>query len=556
MYQDLNMNPTNEQRRQLLRTSLELAGRPEDYENIVELLSPPPDILNYRRPGDMKSIRIGIIGGGMAGLCAAFELRKLGAEITVFDAQRDRIGGRVYTYYFDSARRYYGEFGAVRIPVSHETTWHYLNLFRLQTESMAAPRGNNFIYAHGTRIRREMSGRSITDTLYPLYPLTETERLTPWPELSKYATNTMLLSLSPETRTEILKILPAYSTDYADITRLSTRQVFELLGLSQGFISLLSAVEPLTGALINSSHDEVMGSVYSMDFVNVYRVDGGMVNLPLAFYHSLTHPKPSEYGLPPEVLGSVSIQLGYAVKGISLTPGGEQVVLRYSRPDNREEEAPFDYVVCAIPFSTLREVTIEPFFSNQKMQAIRELNYSDALKSLILCSSRFWEEDAPYGRMNGGISFTDLPIQSILYPPDHIRCPEQEYCGPDTPGVLTGAYNIGQDATRVGNQDIFRRFEMIKENIREVHGLPPDLLNSLIMGHKTVEWNAQHWFRSAFAVNGPGQKVNFSYAMQQPEYGGRIFFAGEHVSVKQGWIQGALYSAMLAANQLAMHGTL
>ncbi len=552
MEQDIFTNPTDAQRHALLERSLELAGRPEDYENVLALLSPPPDILNYQKPGAMKNRRIGIIGGGLAGLCAAFELRKLGADITIFDAQKERIGGRVYTHYFDPAYRYYGEFGAVRIPVSHETTWHYLNLFELQTESMAAPAGNNFIYAHGTRIRREPSGNTITTSLYPLYPLTETERRTPWNVLSDYAMNTMLLSLPPATRTEILRILPAYSQDYAEITRLSTRQVFERLGLSQGAISLIAAVEPLTGALMDSSHDEVMSSIYSMDFSNVYRVGGGMVHLPMAFYRSLSNHNPAEYRLPKEALGRVSIGLGYAVTGISLASAEKQVMLRYRRPDDREEEAAFDYVVCAIPFSTLRTAFITPFFSDQKMQAIRELNYMDALKCLLLCNTRFWEEDAPYGRMNGGISFTDLPIQSILYPSDHLRCLEEGSCGPDAPGVLTGAYNIDRDATRLGNQNVVRRFEQIKENIARVHGVSPGFLDARIVSHKTVEWNAQHWARGAFSVNGPGQKLNFAYAMQQPEYENRVFLAGEHMSVKQGWIQGALYSAMMAANRIAI----
>ncbi len=551
MEQSSFRNPTDEQRRAMLKAALERAGRPEDYENIIKLLSPPPDVLTYRRPGDMKNMRIGVIGGGLAGLCAAHELRKLGADITIFEAQRDRIGGRVYTWYFDKAYRYYGEFGAVRIPVSHETTWYYLNLLHLCTESRAAPQANNFIYAHETRIRREPSGRNINEFLYPLYPLNEMERLTPWNELSDYATNTMLLSLSPEKRKQILQILPEYSIDYADITRLSTRQVFEQLNLSQGAISLLSAVEPLTGALLDVSHDEVMSSEYSLDFLNVYRICGGMVNLPLAFYYSLISANPPEYSLPPEQLGAVSILLGNAVTGISLSRDGQQVHIRYSGLDRREEEAHFDYVVCAIPFATLREVSITPFFSDQKMQAIRELNYPNAMKSLMLFKTRFWEEDAPYGRMNGGISFTDLPIQSILYPTDHVRCEEAEYCGPDTPGVITGAYNIGQDSTRVWNQDAARRFRQIIDNISKVHGILADDLSSLILDHKTVEWNSQPWARGAFAASGPGQKVNFLYAMQQPEYGCRVVFAGEHISVKQGWIQGALYSARVAANQIA-----
>jgi monoamine oxidase len=213
---------------------------------------------------------------------------------------------------------------------------------------------------------------------------------------------------------------------------------------------------------------------------------------------------------------------------------------------------PFDYVICAIPFSTLREIEIKPFFSNQKMQAIRELNYVDAQKSLFLCSKRFWEEDREYGRMNGGISFTDLIIQTIIYPSDHIRCVNQESCTPDDPGVLTASYNLGQDSYRLSNQDPTRRFNIIKRNVEEVHGLPVGHLDRLVNSHKTLHWNAQPWARGAFALNTPGQKMIFSYAMLQPEFNNRVFFAGEHVSTKQGWMQGSLYSGKYTANLIAL----
>ncbi len=51
------LNPTNEQRQEMIRNSLEVAGRPEDYENIVRLLSPPPDITNYAQPGSLKGVK-------------------------------------------------------------------------------------------------------------------------------------------------------------------------------------------------------------------------------------------------------------------------------------------------------------------------------------------------------------------------------------------------------------------------------------------------------------------------------------------------------------------
>lgn len=551
--QDYYKNPTDEQRHQLFLDSLYEEGRVEDYQNILELLSPPPDIFQYAPPGALKNKHIGIIGGGLAGMSAAYELRKLGADITIFEAEKERIGGRVYTYYFERGKKQlYGELGAFRIPVSHETTWHYINLFHLDTESLFAPAANNFIYAHDTRIRRSREGEAVTEKLYPLYDLTDFEKSTPWNKLNDYAMGTMLYSLTPKQRTEILKILPEYSVEYSDITKLSTRRVFEMLGLSQGAISLISGVDPFTGALLDFSHDEVMNGIYTQDFLNTYRITGGTVNLPLAFHQSLMDSDPPEFRLPSYILGKVDWKSGCIVDGISKASQAQKVQLRYNKMKGRDYVEAFDYVICAIPFSTLREIDISPFFSNQKMQAIKELSYCDAQKTLFLCKTRFWEEDAYYGEMNGGISFTDLPIQSILYPPDHLRCEAYEDCSYKDPGVMTASYNLGQDAWRLSNQNQDRRILLIKRNVEEVHGLPPGFLDPLVHSYKTAHWNNEQWFRGAFAVSGPGQKLNFAYTNSQSEYNSRVFFAGEHISTKQGWLQGALYTGKAAANQLAM----
>jgi monoamine oxidase len=105
-------NPTDSQRHRILYDSLVEAGRPEDCENIVEFMSPLPDITKNAAPGRFKNIKVGIIGGGLSGMSAAFELRKLGYDITIFEPIVNRIGGRVYTYYFDREKRFYGELGA------------------------------------------------------------------------------------------------------------------------------------------------------------------------------------------------------------------------------------------------------------------------------------------------------------------------------------------------------------------------------------------------------------------------------------------------------------
>jgi monoamine oxidase len=549
------LNPTYEQRQEMIKNSLETADRPEDYEYMTRLLSPPPDITNYAQPGELKGVKIGVIGGGLAGLSAAFELRKLGADITVLDSNDRRIGGRVYTYYFDSSGKYYNEFGAQRVPVTHETTWHYIDLFGLNTRPLSVRRRNNFLYVHNTRLR---TTDSIEQMLYPLYDLTPQERSTPWVELNDYAFSYMMMQLPPDIRAELIQILPEYSPEYLPFISYSIRQTLENLGLSQGAINLISGVDPGTGSLIDISYAETVHEEYTLDYRNTYNIEGGMVNLPYAFVQSFYTDKLPQYEtIPASQLGTVTYRPGQTVTGIYELQSSNQITLahRNVRDLSRSSDT-FDYVICAIPFSTLREVDIKPRFSNQKMQAILEFNYTNSQKTLFLCKERFWEQDTDYGRMVGGFSQTDLPIQYIFYPSDHILCPNVSSCSPNEPGVLTASYNYHLNATRVGNMEPALRYELIKENVEEVHGLPRGFLDSIVEDHKTVVWDNEPYSRGAFAQALPGQKELFAYEMLKPELNQRIFFAGEHISTKHGWMQGALYTGMDAGNQLAksFHG--
>ncbi|HCX63399.1 MAG TPA: amine oxidase, partial [Clostridiales bacterium] len=334
-------NPTNEQRHAFLKEALINAGRTEDYENIIELLGPGPDILELAPADSLKNYKIGIIGAGLAGLSAAYELRKLGASITVYDAEDKRIGGRIYTHYFNKSTEYFSELGATRIPISHETSWHYINLFNLDTNSMISPDSNNFLYTNNIRIRRSFSGKEIEEFLYPLYDLTEKERNTPWSELVSYADNTMLNNLTPVQRSEILKILPLYSDQYAQLTKMSTNNVYESLGLSQGFVNLLCAVNPIAAVLLNLSYNETMSGIYSLDFFSIYRISEGMVKLPLAFISSLINNNPPE--LRNQALGKVIIKFGHAVDGIFFS-SDNFINLQYTDPKGTKASESFDLV--------------------------------------------------------------------------------------------------------------------------------------------------------------------------------------------------------------------
>jgi monoamine oxidase len=97
------------------------------------------------------------------------------------------------------------------------------------------------------------------------------------------------------------------------------------------------------------------------------------------------------------------------------------------------------------------------------------------------------------------------------------------------------------------------RIKLIKRQVEQVQNLPRGYLDDMVLDYKTIEWDRENWALGAFALYNPEQKRIFSYEMIKPEYDDHVFFAGEHVSPTHAFIQGALYSGMLAANSLAYH---
>lgn len=546
-------NPSDSDRRLLAEYALTLKGWPEDLAVITKLMAPPPEITKLAPPGSCKGLKVGVIGGGLAGLAAAFELRKLGFDITVFEALDDRIGGRVYTYYFNQKEKLYHEFGAMRIPVTHETVWHYLNLFGLPTRPFIQYNPNAYVYIKKIRVRSDPYGANVMRDIYPEYRLTEFERKTNWQKLLAIGTESPLLSASTEERAEILQSKPWYREKPFFWANQASITMMEQSGLSQEAISLVSNFHPLLYGNLYHSYIDFIEESYPADTSYLYEIPGGMARLPQAFVHSFQNSNPYQTAAAGE-LGKVHYFSGCSVTGIY--QDGEKIRLKYQeRRSRRALEKEFDYTVCAIPFSTLRTMEISPLFSSDKMRAIREVHYTSSQKSLILCKERFWEKDG----IVGGGSFTDLPISSIWYPSDHARflnrsgdTPEPKPLPVWEPGVLLASYNFDLDTTRLTNLPEGRLFSELKREIGLVHGLEPDYLDRVALEFKTVNWEEQPTFRGALSFFSIQQKNLFAHAMTLPEYNGRVFFAGEHISPVHRWMQGALQSGMKAADDLVL----
>ena len=464
----------------------------------------PADVLSVPREGlegrSGERKRVLVIGAGMAGLVAAYELRRQGHDPVVFEAQ-GRVGGRIYTLRAPFAPGIYAEAGAMRIPSAHDLTMEYCRLFELPMRPFVMGNPKGIVYVGGVRMTAAEAnehperlpfnlapsehGRSADslwqDAIADIRQMVESDGENAWPEI---------------------------------VRRYDEYSLYEFLkarGFSEGAIEFYAVMNFVESDLHNSFVEvlrEELGGAYE----NMSTIAGGMDALPNAFFRELQDV----------------VRLGAEVRAIE--QDGHSVTLRCRiGPDTVSFTG--DYAICTVPFSVLRP--IEHRFSREKERAIRQLNYHASTKILLQVRERIWETDD--GIFDGGASVTDLSARRLNYPPTD----------PSTSrGILLASYTWGQDALQWGAMDEESRVEEALDDVAQIH---PRIREVFEVGASHA-WYGDRWARGAFALFSPEQQTALQSAILQPE--GRIYFAGEHCSLYHAWIQGALESGIRAAREI------
>ncbi|MCI0625223.1 MAG: FAD-dependent oxidoreductase [Acidobacteria bacterium] len=124
------------------------------YTALAAVAALPPQVTvafggRLRRSGPAKKVII--IGAGLAGLSAAYELTQAGHDVCVLEA-RTRPGGRVLTLRDAFAEGLYAEAGATRIPNHHHFTLRYAELFGLPLDPLRPEGSRDVYYARGQRL--------------------------------------------------------------------------------------------------------------------------------------------------------------------------------------------------------------------------------------------------------------------------------------------------------------------------------------------------------------------------------------------------------------------
>jgi monoamine oxidase len=444
--------------------------------------------------------RVIVIGAGLAGLSAAYELTRAGHDVTVLEA-RTRPGGRVLTLRDPFPDGLYAEAGATRIPNHHQFTLKYVELFGLTLDPFEPPNVPSAYYVRGKRI-------CVTpgqDVDWP-HDLSAEERALGLNGMRQKYIGSALSELGDVTDPSWPS--PELLTKYDQMNR---SDFWRGRGASSGAVALLSLggiddrLESWAALFMLRNH------ALNQKFKQYYKIRGGTDLLPKAFAIRLSE------------------KIHYATPVVKIEQHARGVTARFFQAGSYHALTG-DYLICAVPFSVQKSIEVAPAFSVDKQRAIDQLPYLSVSKIFLQSKRRFWVHNR-----ESGFAKTDLPISQVW---------DMTYGQPGTRGILQ-AFPIGVHSRRVTGMSENERLSFALGQVETIYSG----MREHFEGGVTKCWDEDEWARGASAYYKPGQFSTLLPHVARPE--GRIYFAGEHTSVWiDGWMQGALESGNRVAQEV------
>ncbi|KAF9645107.1 amine oxidase [Thelephora ganbajun] len=503
-----------------------------------------------------------IIGAGVAGLYTAMIFESLGIPYQIVDADtKDRVGGRLFTYYFPDGGPYdYYDVGAMRFPETPfmKRTFDPARNRGLPVDlipyvmQMVEPSPNTFLFYNNARVNN--GDPSISGDPFNVSGYLNDPNLTTPAEVSQRVA-------------EVLQpFRDLFRAESGSPPRIASA-MDKLFVLTNKFSMRSYMFDPASVGM----NAKDISWCETLDFSSTAAYDRALTESTL---QPLSTAWPSIGPLRPFLDPNHTDALHFAAKDLRrFLRQCAQEAVQFQSPvtaisedteNNRMNisingiQSPQSYsaVISTVPLPRLSLVDLTGVNINAnygQWSAIRELQYGPAVKVGIKFSSPWWETELPQP-IHGGQSHTDLPLRTVVYP---------SYPKGATPEnmskVLIASYCWTQDAERLGalvNTDGTARPELIDlvfHDLAAVHGVTVEWLQQFYNPGDYFAWDWLHdpLTMGAFAFFGPGvyDSTDIYSEMLLPAANGKLFFAGEATSACHAWVAGALDSAWRAVDQ-------
>lgn len=481
-----------------------------------------------------------ILGGGIGGLTAAYELSRAGFHCEVLEAQ-NRAGGRNLT-----ARRgtviteessehgvthqvsqlddgLYVNMGPGRLPHHHRRVLHYCQELGVALEVYVMESATNLFQTDKAFDGRPQSNRSIANDTrgYIAELLAKSTR--------KHALDE---ELNEQDRENLLSLLQTFGK-LGDTPQGSPNDPFaysgsERDGCAQPFTvsQTLEDCHPSPKLelrhLLNSKFWQ--RQFYQPIELNwqptLFQPVGGMDQIVKGFLRKIGH----------------LIKYEAEVREIQLMPDGVEITYKDQHGSTIRAQA--DYCISNIPLPVLQNIPAN--FSDEYKNAVTQGRFDPTCKVGWQANERFWESENC--QIYGGISWIDHIINQVWYP---------SYDYFSKKGTLTGAYNYDNDATELGKMSLKQRLVIALEGAQKLH---PEFSDERIVPQElglSIAWHNVPFQRGGWAhwESDNNDDAKAYTRLLAPD--GRFHMVGDQVSPLPGWQEGAIMSAEHVIEQIA-----
>lgn len=438
-----------------------------------------------------------VLGAGLAGLNAALQLERAGMRVVVLEG-RDRVGGKILT------------FPGVRGPSEAGGR----SIFGGYRRLIAAARD---------------CGIEIEDQV---------------PRLLKHVDFTLVLDGKPMSKTEWRDSprnpFPAHVKELMpwQYAPLAIRQG-NPLGTADGWYAASNEsldvslheflrAQGATDAVIELAYDKTptygrnARDVSALMMAFVERFEDAQRNVKPALYEA----KGGNQLIPAAMARRLRAEVRLGRTVTALASSGAGVEVRTSVGERYAAKA----AVCALPFSTLRRVRIEPRLAGMQGRAVRTLPHQLIHQTAIHVARPFWEQDG---------------LEPSMWTNDHIGRVSAIYRGAtddEVSSLLITAYGDGATyLDRLGEEGAARYV------VSRIEGMRPAARGALEVVVQQ-SWVRDPFSRGAWGYFHPGTVTKFLPAMLQPH--GRIHFCGEQTAVEDRGMEAAMESGERAAGEV------
>ena len=450
---------------------------------------------------------IAIVGGGIAGLTAAWRLMKAGHEVHLYEAGQ-RTGGRMFTKRNFNADGQFVELGAELIDTDHEHIRDLAKELGVPLQNLRrGEKGLDFIWLED-RLRTDHDvpaafrplGEKIAADADGIYDadgnFTDKAR-----ELDRISLAAYLKDRGRGVAPWVIQLLiAAYEPELGATAE------------KQSCLNLIDFINPDTskGFEIFGSSDEA------------WRIQGGNDTLPTVLTGRLN--------------GKIGLHLGHRLAGIA--EEGDRVKLQFATQGG-VKSASYERVILAIPFTVLRGVPgiFDLPLTAAKKRCIREMGYGSNVKVFRSFERRLWREPVP-GRdfIGNGSVFALEPTFENVWETSRGQAGER--------GIITNL---------LGG----RRGENYSEGamsgyLDELDAVFPGLKKLYDGSAAAMNWPKLPNALGSYSCPFTGQYTWIYEESPKPALDGRLIFAGEHTStVSPGFMNGGVESGERAAKEAA-----